>query len=850
MFQISSIFVLAGLITVVGCGGKDKSDASESDATAEAPAAATTPADQPASTDGVAEIAGIQLEEVLYSPSPGAPAFIELGNAGDEPVSLKFLALRVDQTLIPLFRFGDTLAPGARLLILFDGPMRTEGLTHHVGESVAISADAGHAAILDRFGNPIDEVAWGEAPGAVSPVAGGSWSDIEPGTSIGRAPGTAGLRGPHAWVGYPPSAVTAGAVNPPPAVRGLHPLSGVRTQRKEARLSWFPVPGASHYQVQIAKDESFASPVLDQSTARPRFDVSTLAAGQYIWRVRPSFAGDRTAEWSEPSTVTLIEGSIIGPAAANQRQQSLFARIQQRVLGVLLPVSAQAQAVQGSACPPSAAQPGQETCKILAVPFIRQHKDTQMLLLELNAPAGKHAWDKDHGELDEDDPADNANCTLASLAMMNKFAGGNLSQDRIGYEVLRPWLQGPEEDIMYGQGVSRSRRLPAAYQFALGTGSLEQWPQGVNDLWNNVTNQLRNGNPVLSGPAGHNFVIIGFRIVNGRHLLVVNDPWETSAQEYDLDDRETRLQVATWIYWLPTGDFVPRHQEPTVTQDSDGDGVVDFDETERFQTKPDDNDSDSDGVGDKQDIYASVFDRRFGYARYRASRDQDGDGKPMERDPDSDDGGCKDGAEDRNANGIHDQLSPANAETWNFKFVDDSCQDLVGHLTYHVHSSTTIIPDVQFGETESTTSISVRLKPTPGEPGYYEDDGSRFHYTGSHMARTVAPECQMIGQSWASSSGDFTGPSAGVVQGVIGEDGRLGVHFTAGIPNEHTGGWADVCGVTRSGRAGDSHGAEFADDCLGDPVEPGERGYVPGYKTFNFSCHEQHWTASGVVTVP
>lgn len=147
------------------------------------------------------------------------------------------------------------------------------------------------------------------------------------------------------------------------------------------------------------------------------------------------------------------------------------------------------------------------------------------------------------------------------------------------------------------------------------------------------------------------------------------------------------------------------------------------------------------------------------------SRDHDSDGNPMEQDPDSDDGGCKDGAEDRNANGIHDRRSPANAEIWNFEFVDDSCQDLVGHLTYRFHSSTTIVPDVQFGETASTTSISVRLKPVPGEPGFYDS-------------------------------------------------------------------------------------AEFRDECLGDLIEPGQRGYVPGHKTFNFNCHEKDWSASGIVTVP
>lgn len=841
-----SPLILASLVVLASCGGGRSETSGGGAPSSVTSASAPAPLDPAETTESAAGKASIQLQEVLYSPAPGSIAFIELGNAGDEPVSLKFLALRVNEAVIPLLRYGDSLAPGARLLVLFDGPMRTEGSTHHAGETIAISADAGQVAILDRFGSTIDEVTWGEAPGAVNPVAGGVWSEIEPGASIGRAPGARDLRSALAWVSYPPGEVTAGAANPPPVVRGLHPLSGVRTSRTGARLSWFPVPGASNYQVQVAKDEKFASPLIDQVTERPRFDVSALAHGQYQWRVRPHFPDEKAAGWSEVYLVTLTDGSAPQAIAAKQRPLSLMAR----ALEVFLPARADAQVAPSLVCPPSASQPGQETCKILAVPFIRQFKDTQMLLLERNAPAGRHAWDVDHGDLDEDDPSDNTNCTLASLAMMNRFAGGNLSQDRIGYEILQHLVQGPEQDIMYGRGVSRSRLLPVAYRFALGTASIEPPRNGVNELWNNVTNQIRHGNPVLSGPPGHNLLIIGFRIVNGHRLLVVNDPWETSSQEYDIDDPGVRGQVVQWFHWLPAGDIVPRHQEPTVTLDSDGDGVVDFDETIRFATNPNNNDSDNDGVGDKRDIYASVFDRRFGYARYRTGRDEDRDGKAMELDPDSDDGGCKDGVEDRNANGIHDRLSPANAETWNFDFIDDSCQDLVGHLTYREHSSTTVVPGVQFGETVSTTSISVRLKPVPGEPGYYEDDGSRFYYQGSHQSRTVAPECQMIGQSWASASGDFTGSDAGLVQGVITDDGKLAVHFTAGIPHDHTGGWAEICGTATSGRAGDSHSAEFQDECWGDPIKPGERGYVPGHKSFNFNCHEQHWSASGIVTVP
>jgi hypothetical protein len=89
-----------------------------------------------------------------------------------------------------------------------------------------------------------------------------------------------------------------------------------------------------------------------------------------------------------------------------------------------------------------------------------------------------------------------------------------------------------------------------------------------------------------------------------------------------------------------------------------------------------------------------------------------------------------------------------------------------------------------------------------------------------------------------------------LVQAGISQDGKLGVHFVTGIPHEHTRGWSSICGFEISGRAGDSHGAEFRDECLGDPVLPGQPGYVDGRKTFHFRCNESHWSASGTISVP
>ncbi len=835
--------ILLTLIALAGCGDAGKSASSDEVKQAPAPATSVKPAPASVGSPDTAEFKrakpSIQLEEVLYRPKQGAVPFIELANAGADPVSLQQLTLMVDATPIPLERAAQELARGARLLIVFDGPPRADGFTYHAGDKITISADAGRAAILDKFGKPIDEVAWGDAPGAASPVAGGIMFELEPGTSIGRAPGVTDLRSPIPWVGYSLNEVTPGAPNPPPAVRGTHPMSGARIGRDGASLSWFPVPGATSYRVQVAADESFAKLILDQSTSKPGIDVSSLMAGRYVWRVQSQFAGDKSAAYSEASVVTLTAGTAPGPRAS--------------VLDMFLPTIAQAQSVAtgaGSLCPQSATPLAQEPCWILPVPLLKQHKDTQMLLLEHDVPSGApHPWDANHRDLDEDDAADNMNCSLASLAMMNHFAGGDLSQDRIGYEIFKSLAPGPEHDLMYGRLVNGATELPIIYQFALGTAYAAQARGDVDALWNSIKRQIERGKPVLAVRPGHAFVIVGYKISSGDRVIVVNDPWEDTRQEFNLGDGFGFAEVLTWWHFLPAGNFVGRDQEASITQDADADGVVDFDETERFQTKPDDNDTDGDGVGDKQDILASVFDAQFGYARFRTGRDEDRDGHPMERDPDSDGGGCRDGQEDQNANGIYERAVLSNPESWNFRFLDDSCQGLAGHLTYQVHLSVTVVPDIQWGGEESWTGINVRLKPVPDQPGYYEDDGSTFQYTGSRHSLTVAPNCRMIGQSWASSSGDFVGSGVGLAKGRITDDGSLAVHFSAGIRSEDISGWADICGYAGVG-SGDSHSADFRDECRGEPMLPDYPGYMAGRKTFRFNCHDTDWDATGTVTVP
>ena len=786
------------------------------------------------------------MEEILYRAKEGAAPFIELANAGADHVSLQQLTLMIDAAPIALERAAKTLAPGKRLFVVLDGPVRVDGTTYHAGENIHIAADAGRAAILDKFGKPIDEVAWGQAAGAVNPFGGGARMEVEPGASIGRAPGASTLRVPQGWIGYAPGEVTPGAANRRAAVRGLHPMSGTMMNRKGASLSWFPVPAATGYRVQVSGDDFFAKLVLDQSVTQPHVDVSGLAGGRHVWRVQSLFPGNTAAAYSAASELTLMDASTDAAAVSQRQNMSRLAGLLHwagKASGVVPAALAHSpgtsDARTDTACDRTVGSHplSRSACVLLRVPLISQHKDTKMLLLEHPFSSGSHAWDVDHGSFDEGDPSDNANCGLAPLAMMNHCVGGDLSQDRSGYEVLKdraPSQGKPENDVMYGDGLTDDPEMLTAYAYALGTTTTlyrslnaGPGPDYVEQVWVEVKKEIGQNRPMLifSQSRNHYMVVVGYEVRDNQKFIIVNDPWPGIWAKFDLADSAARASVLAWEVYLPAGNLIGKDQEDSVTQDSDSYGVVDFDETERFRTKPNDNDSDSDGVGDKKDIYASVFDPVYGYALHSTGRD-----------------------EDRNGNGIHEGMVIQPPKTWNFKFLDDSCHELTGHLATHVHSSVEIVPGMQWGEVVSSTDINVRLKPVPDQPGFYEDDGSTFHYTGAKHSLTEVPDCRMIGQSWASASGDFTGDDAGLVQGFINEEGKLGVHFTAGIPATNIHGYADICGYGGSG-GGDSHSADFQDECLGDPLQPGQQGYVAGRKIFRFNCHDTNWDATGTVTV-
>jgi hypothetical protein len=553
---------------------------------------------------------------------------VELKNAGDVGADLGGYRLTNEKgSSYSLPPDLGPLPPAGVLLILFDDQNRVEQLTVHASLTDFVDPNSGNVELLTADGTALDRVAWGE--GQLYPVRlsrGGVVPDTLPGATIGRFP-LSTAQDPAEWVTFAPDQATPGAANPNPGIEVLLPLNGAILAGPAVELSWYPIAGAVQYRVQVSADAPFTAPVVDETIAVPPLKLDQLSPGDYYWRVQAIAADGATADFSPPNLVTLAS-----PASA----------------------------FRVAAVPKNP----------LPVPLIFQHKDTSMLMLELNSETGAHAWDMDHQTLDTDDPADNMNCGLASITMVNSFYGGQLSQDRIGFEVFKNRQPGPEQDLNYGYGLT-GRQIYQALQFALGAvpGAHEVPPQ-LSDFWKDITAEIDAGRPVLAVTRQHAVVVTGYSMANGKQLIAINDPWSGNYQ-VDIAAQSSALGLPILGYLSMPAAVKAASDEPEIRQDSDGDGVVDFDETQRFHTNPGDPDTDLDGVKDKADIRASVFDTRYGYARgHPEGRDFDGDGLPMELDADADEGGCFDGMEDLNGNGKYEADAQ---ETYSFDLMDDPC---------------------------------------------------------------------------------------------------------------------------------------------------------------------------------
>ena len=86
------------------------------------------------------------------------------------------------------------------------------------------------------------------------------------------------------------------------------------SQAQNARivLRWKDVPGASAYELQIAKDPAFVEIVLQTRTTSAGYRWEQLPTTTHWWRVRSFDTESRASEWSQPRTIA-VDSAIPTP---------------------------------------------------------------------------------------------------------------------------------------------------------------------------------------------------------------------------------------------------------------------------------------------------------------------------------------------------------------------------------------------------------------------------------------------------------------------------------------------------------------------------------------------------------
>ena len=531
---------------------------------------------------------------------------------------------------------------------------------HTPGGLQDIFTDETGQVALHRPGTPgvdtiVDFVAWGgySENGGANAVAAGLWgmgeavsfengfgdiseADIlERNESIGRFPGANGA-GALNWANYPEASLTPGAVNALQPILFITPEDGAIVDSTLLSLSWRQSSGAVQYRFQLDNNADFTSPLIDQVTDHTYYKPDpALAAGIYHWRVNPLRNG-QPGGWTPGFTIEVT---------------SLLSSTQSKGINAVT------------------------SEVVLGIARVSQNKDSRLLGLD-GAPEGDPTTDLPENAWDAAAPctqppcADpikymhgNMYCVRASIRMVASYYHLNpadvLSMDRISYYVLQEWTGNtrpgsndatPDNDLGYNRGMYYPDEEDQAFSWAL---NMTYTTPGGKPTFTIIKNAIDANQPVMFRRPGHMMVIDGYReTAGGGQFLHVLDP----DQPPDFERWQDYSTQSIDGYWIgPTGgpaSGAARTDESSMWTDSDGDGIMNFDEVQRFALDPFDADSDGDWVPDKKDMREYVFNNAGAYS-FRSS-DNDGDGLRKELDADNDDDGSPDGCEDTNRNGKYE----------------------------------------------------------------------------------------------------------------------------------------------------------------------------------------------------
>ncbi len=582
-----------------------------------------------------AATSGIRINEVLFNPGAGGHQWVELKNSGTTAVNIAGYRITNEAGAWYTIPTALPVVPsGAFVVVVFDGAgsggddydfsdnvatlHTTSGLADILGTTsgqVALYVAGGVAQLFlpsilntyNSFNPPVPSpptafpepaivsfVAWGAAPGdrAANASKAGIWSprwfksltrglgagfpSTTPNETIGLLPGS--LTGyPDDWAFYLAGEVTKGSENPVPGISFYYPRSGATIDGETFSIIWAPVQKATGYQFQMDNNSNFSSPEVNLTLTAAAYTPTTpVASGTYYWRVRVLFAGGRQSLWSNGFQVI----SEILPTSLTDGP-----------LGI----------------------PNTKTYVTPRIAWQLQHKDTNMLCLDgcpLTATATEGAWDAPHTVRGTHG---NMYCVRGSISMMASYYGGKLSQDRITYELFKG--DPPEGDLGHNIGCSLDQ-ITNGLTWALG---LPVPVQNGKPTFAQIKTWIDQNRPIGSVIPGHMRLMDGYFEVGTHQKIHLLDPWDREKWVNYADDNII-------FYWVgPAGAAgAPniKSDDPDLKKDTDGDGLNDFDEKNRFHTDPNIADTDNDRVPDKLDIVGYVFLRtgvyrldRSGYRR-------------------------------------------------------------------------------------------------------------------------------------------------------------------------------------------------------------------------------------------
>ena len=344
--------------------------------------------------------------------------------------------------------------------------------------------------------------------------------------------------------------------------------------------------------------------------------------------------------------------------------------------------------------------------KQLKIHKIKGRRDTKMLDLGYLDNLLNYSWDRPNLDAEKIEWHENTRCWAIATEVMNHLYGGNLTQDEIVYHglyktkdpLLSPFL--PEGgSISIDQETGAITVDPVTGEPIGEVVETLKWALRVDKLnfgegapsYATVKNAIDNRKLVYLDVPKHAMLIYGY----------VGDA-SNYAFYYAFIDNEgnvgTSLNYRKQIY----GYFIPdavygdvEMSDVRVHMDSDGDGITDFEEEERFCINVQNEkvctngslvDSDNDGIEDKREIYDYVFSSVNVYCAgfcdtniYRIPRidrslkkihqryDKNKNKIPAELDPDDDGDGIEDGL--KGENGVVNMDVPENYTIFGREYV-------------------------------------------------------------------------------------------------------------------------------------------------------------------------------------